>query len=822
LPSKLAVRFHFPRFAFVQRLLDGRPRAFLAIVTVMAIVGFAAAGWLTWFSYDLTTGLPDRQALRGLGDMSQATTLFDVSDKPVFTIYKEQRIEVPLSKVSQNLIKAVVSVEDQRFFDHSGIDAVRILGSVLKNVQAGRRAEGGSTITQQLARQSFLTRDKTYRRKLKEVILAANIENLYNKEEILELYLNKVYFGDGLYGVEAASRGYFGRSASDLTVDQAALLAGLIKSPSSYAPTVNLERAVSRRNVVLSTMVSSGAIDEGTAAKAKKAPVKLTNALEITESFGLYFKEQVRRELVEKFGWQRVYQGGLKVYTTIQPEMQKAAEQLVEDGLAEIEKRRGYKYVPRGKQEIPKDGRPDYLQGALYAMDPSTGFVEAMVGGRDFNESRFNRAVQAKRQSGSAFKPFVYATAIEAGYTPATLITNLDAPIATPQGGWVPEDEHSDADSMTLRTALRTSSNRAAVQLLNSVGIKNAVSYSEKLNVGTPPSVPSLALGASEVTLAQLTAGYGAFASKGVVREPLLIRRVEDGDGKILYQGVAKSHQAISETTAYLMSSMLADVISSGTAYRARQIGFTLPAAGKTGTTNDYNDAWFVGYTPHLVTGVWVGFDQPKTIISNGYAADVAVPIWASFMKRATKGDKAEWIDKPANVVMVNVCRMSGKLPCAGCDSVQVVSKDGQIETKSMIYGEYFVRGTAPTTTCELHESLSVLDRFAGVFGKDNHVVPVPEDNTGLPTVPASSTSGHAGPAAVERSGEKAGEERAAEEPKKKRGFWSKVFGGGDDSLEEDKKREEDHRKEEKRKEEERKKQDEKRRREAEKKKDGG
>ncbi len=216
----------------------------------------------------------------------------------------------------------------------------------------------------------------------------------------------------------------------------------------------------------------------------------------------------------------------------------------------------------------------------------------------------------------------------------------------------------------------------------------------------------------------------------------ILIRRVEDGDGKVLYQGVSKSHQAVSETTAYLMSSMLADVISSGTAYRARQIGFTLPAAGKTGTTNDYNDAWFVGYTPHLVTGVWVGFDQPKTIISNGYAADVAVPIWAAFMKRATKGDKSEWLDRPSDVVVVNVCRMSGKLPNSGCDTVQVVTKDGQIETKSMIYGEYFARGTAPTTVCPLHESLSVLDRFAGVFGKDNHIQPVPADATGLPLAP--------------------------------------------------------------------------------------
>jgi 1A family penicillin-binding protein len=809
LPSKYSVRFHPPRFLLIQRLLDGRPRALIATISLLALAGFAVAGWLTWFSYDLTTGLPNREALRGLGDMSQATTLFDASDRPAFTIFKEQRIEVPLSRVSQNLIKAVVSVEDQRFFDHSGIDAVRVMAAVFKNLQAGRRAEGGSTITQQLARQSFLTRDKTYRRKLKEVILAAKIENLYNKEEILELYLNKVYFGDGLYGVEAAARGYFGRSASDLTVDQAALIAGLIQSPSSYAPSVNLDRAVARRNVVLQTMVSSGAIDEATAARAKKAEVKLTNTLEVSETFGLYFKEQVRRELVERFGWQRVYQGGLRVFTTLQPEMQKAAETLVEDGLADIEKRKGYKYAPRGKQAIAKDGRPDYLQGALFAMDPTTGYVEAMVGGRAFAESRFNRAVQAKRQAGSAFKPFVYATAIEAGYSPATVISNLNDPILTAQGGWVPEDEHSDASSMTLRTALRTSSNRAAVQLLNSVGIKNAVSYSQKLNVGTPPSVPSLALGASDVTLAQLTAAYGAFANGGVVREPLLIRRVEDADGKVLYQGAPKSHQAITETTAYLMSSMLADVITSGTAYRARQMGFTLPAAGKTGTTNDYNDAWFVGFTPHLVTGVWVGFDQPKTIISNGYAADVAVPIWAGFMKRATKGDKPDWLEKPDNVVMVNVCRLSGKLPSAGCDSVQVVTKDGFLEKRSMIYGEYFAKGTQPTDICPLHDSPSILDRLAGAFGKDNHI-PLPADSTGLPMPPAMSTSGSTPASASGDMDHGKTDQPSPEEPKKKRGFWSKVFGGGDKKSDEEKKKEEERKKqEEQKKRDERKRQDE-------------
>ena len=664
--------------------------------------------------------------------MSQATTIFDVADRPIFTIFKEQRIEVPLEKVSPNLIKAVLSVEDQRFFEHGGIDPIRVAAAGLQNLRQGRRAQGGSTITQQLARQSFLSRDKTYRRKMKEVILAAYIENLYEKKDILELYLNKVYFGDGLYGVEAASRGYFGKSAAELTVDEAALLAGLIQSPSSYAPTVNLERAIARRNVVLQTMVSSGALSQAAADNAKKAPVNLANALEIRETFGLYFKEQVRRELVEKFGWQRVYQGGLQVYTTLDADWQRAAESYLEDGLKDIEKRNNFKHVPRAKMPVGKEGdRPDYLQGALVSIDPSNGYVKAMVGGRDFTESRFNRAVQAKRQSGSAFKPFVYATAIEEGYTPATVITGLDNPILTAQGEWVPEDEHSTGDSMTLRTALRTSSNRAAVQLLTSVGIPNAVSYAQKMNVGTPPSVPSLALGASDVTLISLTDAYASFANGGIVRDPVMIRRVEDREGKVLYQDQGKSHRAISESTAYLMASMLSDVINAGTANRARQAGFTLPAAGKTGTTNDYVDAWFVGFTPKVVTGVWVGFNQPKTIIANGYGGELAVPIWTAFMKRATRSDKPDWLDKPDNIVAVSVCRMSGKLPNGGCDSVQVVSKDGLLEKRSMIYTEYFVKGTQPTTVCPLHESTSLLDRLAGVFGKDGRMA-VPADAAGV------------------------------------------------------------------------------------------
>jgi penicillin-binding protein 1A len=591
------------------------------------------------------------------------------------------------------------------------------------------------------------------------------------------MYLNKVYFGDGLHGIEAAARGYFDKHAAELSLDEAALLAGLVKSPSSYAPTVSIERASARRNVVLQAMLSQGEIDRTTWERARESKVALKDGLRSEEPHGLYFKEHVRRELVDRFGWQRVYQGGLRVFATIDMKMQAAAEEAVADGLVAIDKRRlaiaeRRAKAARGSTPPPADEVP--IQAALIALDPDSGHVRALIGGRDFKESSFNRAVQAERQPGSAFKPFVYAAALEAGFTPATMIRDLNMPIDTLQGAWTPDDDHSDAEALSLRAALRMSSNRAAVRLLQEVGIPRTVQYAKNMGVGDVPSVPSLALGSGEVTLQSLTAAYAAFANEGRVPKPIYIRRVEDHDGRVLYAAEESATPAVTPTTAYLMSNMLADVINAGTGARARGLGFTLPAAGKTGTTNDFHDAWFVGFTPRIVTGVWVGFDQPRTILPNGYAGDVAVPIWAAFMKAATKGDKPRWLTQPSGITTATVCRLSGLLASDGCSDVEVVADDARPERRSMVYTEYFVNGTQPTETCDLHARRGFLATLATVLtGDGEHNAPPRLDDAGLPpAVPAAAAESAA-------SVSPPTETAAQEPPKKKRGFWSRIFGIG-------------------------------------------
>jgi 1A family penicillin-binding protein len=732
--------------------------ALLTAVLVVSLGAWTGVGASVWYLQGTLSGLPDQAAVRGAGTMARATTLADAKGQHAFTIFEEQRLHVPLARVSPQLVNAILAIEDRRFYDHHGIDPIRIVGAALNNVVEMDREQGGSTITQQLARLTLLTPDKTLRRKLREAILATRLERIFSKDEILELYLNKAYFGDGLYGVEAASLGYFGKHASEVGVAEAALIAGLVKSPSTYAPTVSPDRAVARRNLVLQAMRGTGAIDDTTYQSAVKSPLRLNDTLRREEAFGQYFKEEVRKWLVQTYGWERVYHGGLRVETTIDLDLQKAAEVEIARALEEIEQRqlRRRRPAPRGEM----------LQAALIAIDPRTGQVRAMVGGRAFERSPFNRATQSRRQPGSAFKPFVYAAALERGYTPATLITGLSEPVMTPSGWWLPEDGHLESDAITMRAALRTSSNRAAVRMLRTIGIPAAVEYAQHLGVGTMPHVPSLALGSGEVTLLSLTSAFGAFANEGRLATPSFVRTVTTGEGQVIHRSIVQTREAVSPATAFLISSMLQDVINAGTAWQARQIGFRLPAAGKTGTTNDYRDAWFVGYTPNLVTGVWIGYDQPRTIVSGGYAAELAVPLWARFMMAATRNDKASWFRAPSTVTVAEICRVSGRLATDSCRS------SGSTHT------EYFARGTQPIDTCLVHRD----NVFRG-FTADN-VLRFP----GAPPVVASrdtrAPAPPAAPAAATPAASAAPEAVEEAPAKKKRGFWSRLFGKGGDKKE--------------------------------------
>ena len=724
-----------------------------ARTVVFSLLAVLMTLWLGWFVGSLYVGLPSRDAIGRVGRMAQATEIYDYQDALAFTISTERRIDVALAEVSPHMVNAVLAIEDQRFYRHGGFDPVRIVSAAITNLKERRAAQGASTITQQLARQSFLTLDKTFRRKIQEVILARRIEREFTKPQILEFYLNKVYFGDGLYGVEAASRGYFGKRAADLTVAEAATLAGIVKSPSAYAPTEDLERARERRDLVLSAMHSQKMIDDKTFEAERKAVLKLTDALRPHEPVAEYFKGEVRRELVELFGRDLVFEGGLRVFSTVDLRAQKAADQAVTEGLAALEARR-----PKPRAGAPE---PPPLQAALVALDPLTGAVRAMVGGRDFVESNFNRAIQAERQPGSAFKPFVFAAALEAGYSPASVIDDLHSPIATIEGDWLPDDGHIETETVSLRDALRLSSNRAAVRLLQDIGIPRGVRAATSMGVPKVPAVPSMALGSGEVTLQTLTAAYATFANHGQVARPYLVRRVENRDGQVLYEVEPSLTPAVSDQTAFLMSSMLASVIDAGTGAGARRRGFTLPAAGKTGTTNDFKDAWFIGYTPKIAAGVWVGYDQPRTIGRNSFAADIAVPIWTTFMKGATRGDRREWFAVPPGITTAYVCRLSGQRATHGCDG----------------YTEYFARGTEPTASCDKHGSRGFLQTIASVFTNSPPQPPPPQP--GVP--PVREVTAETQTAAVNPAPAPAPAAAEAQQPARRRGFWSRLFGVGRD-----------------------------------------
>jgi 1A family penicillin-binding protein len=686
-----------------------------AAVIVMSMVGWYVAYRTVRFTITVAGELDRASELTNLATRAQTTLVLDRKGKPAFALYSEQRIDVEIEKVSRHMLDAIVAVEDRRFYSHFGLDPVRIAGAAWRNVRAGGIREGGSTITQQLARATQLSSVRTFERKLREAMIALRLEERYSKTQLLQEYLNTVYFGEGFYGVEAASRGYFGKPASALEPAEAALLAALVRSPSKDSPCASSERATARRNLVLRLMREQGRISDQESSVALGSPLQnpvhgRASILTVSsEGRGQYFQEEVRRQLVSLFGLQRVLRGGLRVYSTYDPALQLAAEDAIGSRIAQIS---------RARQ------RARDLQGSLVAIDPATGNVLALVGGRDFNESPFNRATQARRQAGSAFKPVIFAAALERGYAPGSLLRDLDAPIYTTADAWWPNDEH-ELSEYTLRRALKVSSNRASAQLLQQVGVNTAVDYAHRLGIESDlPMVPSLALGTGEVTLLELTAAYGAFANRGLLASPRFITRVEDAEGVTLWTAPPSVVQAVRPSTAFLMSSMLADVVSSGTGTGARAAGFALPAGGKTGTTDDYADAWFVGYTPHLVAGVWFGLDQPAPIMNRGFGGVVAVPAWAHFMKQATRGDKPDWYEVPADVERVAICRISGARAAEGCRYEVMMPVDAQetplsevahnpellpvtplptMPPEPAVYEDYFPLGMVPPGLCPLH-----------------------------------------------------------------------------------------------------------------------
>ena len=734
-------------------------------VILTAVLAVAMATWYAvartaLLAHGVLAELDRMKPLAELAPRPQATIVYDKDGKPAFTFFTEQRINVPIARVSPYMIDAIIAVEDQRFFSHHGIDPIRIAGAAWRNYRVGRIVEGGSTITQQLARAS-LSSERTYERKIREVLLAAQIEQRYKKGQILEEYLNTVYLGEGYYGVETASRGYFGKPASELQPHEAALLAALVRSPSTHAPCIGPARALKRRNLVLRLMREQGRItgEAFHAASAAGLPGREHEKLAVGvlagtgPASGLYFEEEIRRQLFSLFGSEKVLRGGLRVYSTYDPGMQRQAETAVVTRIAEIVKMR-----PAARN----------LQGAFVAMDPVTGDVRALVGGRDFSASSFNRATQAHRQAGSAFKPIIYASAIERGYSPGTILRDLDAPIAAGTATWLPSGGHERSE-YTLRGALKVSSNRAAAQLLQQLGVSTAVYYAQRLGIQSQlPQVPSLALGTGEVTLLELTTAYTAFANRGTVAFPRLITRVEDVSGTSIYDAGERHTQAISPTTAYLMSSMLADVISSGTGAAARAAGFKLPAAGKTGTTDEYADAWFVGYTPHLVAGIWFGLDRPAPIMRGGFGGVVAVPAWGRFMRAATTGDKPDWYAMPADIEKVVICRLSGARATDACrhqadvysvategGSPQLVPVDAMFDQdrvqpirtlppgQSPVYEDLFAIGAVPSELCPLHnpspDSYGIATQVQNPPTPDAHPQsPSPVATSGIITAPST------------------------------------------------------------------------------------
>jgi len=685
------------------------------LVLVAALVG-ATAGMLLVY----TTDLPQVDALEAYRP-SSITELYDDHGRVIGSFALQRRVVATYDDFPPVLRDALVSIEDKDFYRHSGINFWRIVGAAYRDIESGGKVQGASTLTMQLARNLFLSPDRSFHRKVQEAMLAIQIERHFTKPQIFTLYANQIALGHGVFGFESASEFYFSKPAKKLTLEEAALLAGLPKGPTLYSPINHPDRAQKRRNLVINSLLEDGKITAAQAADARSAPLVLHLAHD-PNSLAPYFVEEIRRYLEGKYGADQVHEGGLKVYTSLDVDLQKAANQAVLDGLAAYERRHGWKghleNVVAAGAVLEKYSHPDWddepeaggyihalvtsagtgiatlkfgryttalgqpdvawtqhklidilqagdicyvkilslgangaakvsleqdsgAQGALLAIDNATGGIKAMVGGRDFNESKFDRVTQALRQVGSSFKPYVYTTVIDGGASPDDTI--LDEPISfeTPSGPYSPHNYDEKFEGIiTLRRALAQSRNIPALKLANKVGIKSVIEYAGRFGITAklPPYLP-VALGAAEITLLEQTSAYSVFPNDGVRITPRYITRVTDYEGRVLEEDFPDVKDVVSERTARIMTSMLREVVLHGTGIAASRMPF--PVAGKTGTTNDFTDAWFVGFSPTMSCGVWVGYDEKKSLGAKETGAHAALPIWMNFMSFAMAGKDA-------------------------------------------------------------------------------------------------------------------------------------------------------------------------------------
>ncbi|CAN5765838.1 penicillin-binding protein 1A [soil metagenome] len=641
----------------------------------------------------------------------EATRVYASDGSLVADLSPERRVVVDLDDIPPTVSNGFVAVEDRRFWQHGGVDARGVVRAVWRNVTSLSMAEGFSTITMQLPRNIFpdeLPRSDRLRRKLCELRLAGRIEDVLGKRDILKLYINQVYLGDGKYGIEEAARAYFGKPARQLTTSEAALLVGLVRNPEGYNPRRNEERALQRRNVVLDVMARENVITADAAAAVKAEPLKLAPPLEASGP-APYYVARVRSELRERFGDDADVRG-LRVHTGLDPALQRAAREALVSQIRRIEAG-DYGRWPHGKPAghdlAPARGSgSEYLQGMIIVLDTRTGEVRALVGGRDFTHSSYDRAFSARRQPGSTFKPIVDATALQNGISPAAIIETTPVELVQSGAAWRPDDLVPDSvTQLSVRDALVLSSNNAAVRVGEWVGIDRVVDMARTLGLTTAvPSYPSIVLGSAEVNPAEFTAAYATLGNGGFLVVPTLITRVEDARGQVLWRAPQHAAHVLDTGVAYLTTSLMEDVIDRGTGTAVRESGFWLPAAGKTGTTNEAKDVWFMGMTPDMTAGVWLGFDQPKQIMPGAFGGRLAAPVWAATMKAAyaTRPAPAGWT-APASLVSMPIDARTGQLATDNCPPADVRI-------------EHFVPGTEPRDHCPLHPA-GLLDRIRRGLG---------------------------------------------------------------------------------------------------------